>query len=352
MGIGNALRLTAAAVELARPTAPGGGVVGVRSPFASGSTLSRLVYADVYGRDVPMPVTRASLMTIPAVTKARALICGTLGKFPLAQWTRDVKATDPAPWLYRTAGQVPPQLRTLWTLDDLLFYGASLWEVDRNTRGGITDARRVQPSEWELDDDLRIRYTDDGEYPDADRVILIEGPQEGLLTIGARAAQADVDMADAWQSRVRSPVPLVELHSTDPQHDLTDDEAVALVERWEARRKIGGTAYTPAGIDVRPHGQGKTELFVEGRNASRVDWANYTNLPAAMLDGSQATASLTYVTTEGKRSEFVDYSLAYWAFPLEARLSMDDVTPRGTRVAFDLVWSSLPNPVSTPVQED
>ena len=75
--------------------------------------------------------------------------------------------------------------------------------------------------------------------------------------------------------------------------------------------------------------------------------------PAAMLDGSMSTATLTYSTQEGKRSEFVDYSLNYWASAVEARLSQDDVTPEGTFVRFDISWLTSPNqPGQNPSQED
>ncbi|MGO8609807.1 hypothetical protein ACC848_43405, partial [Rhizobium johnstonii] len=62
--------------------------------------------------------------------------------------------------------------------------------------------------------------------------------------------------------------------------------------------------YTPHNIEVKTHGQASTDLFVEGRNAAVLDIARLLNLPASLLDGAQSQASLTYVTTEGKRSEF------------------------------------------------
>ena len=49
----------------------------------------------------------------------------------------------------------------------------------------------------------------------------------------------------------------------------------------------------------------------------------------------------------------VDLSLAFWATPLEARLSMDDVTPAGSRIAFDLEYLSTPTqPAQGAAHED
>ena len=55
-----------------------------------------------------------------------------------------------------------------------------------------------------------------------------------------------------------------------------------------------------------------------------------------MLDATTAGASLTYETVAGRNAKFIDYGVALYLEPIEARLSMDDVVPRGQRVAFDL----------------
>jgi phage portal protein BeeE len=88
-------------------------------------------------------------------------------------------------------------------------------------------------------------------------------------------------------------------------------------------------------------------MFIEGRNASRIDIANFFALPASLIDGSLSTASLTYSTQEGRRNEVYDYSIPYWCRPIEDRLSQDDVTPSGTSIKFD--FSSLLTTVQAPV---
>lgn len=349
MGLLDGLRFAAA-------QAAGGGrstQVGVASPWSSGE-LTRWAAADILGDDVAaqLPVTRAEAMCVPAIVKARSLICGTLSAQPLAVFRGEEKVAPGPLWLTRTdEGAEAPAERMLWTLDDVLFEGVSLWGVDRDSRGQVGRAWRVPLGDWEIDDDLTILVN--GRPAQRAEVVLFQGPQEGLLTIARNAVRGDLAMARSWQQRVTSPVPLVELHGTDPTDALTSAEAQELVDAWEVQRRKGGTAYTPPAIELRVHGDKATQLFVEGRNAARLDWANYTALPAALLEGSQASATLTYVTTEGKRSEFVDYSLRYWALPIEARLSMDDVVPRGSRVAFDLQWLSSPAaPAQAPARED
>lgn len=321
---------------------------GAVSPWQTGQ-LSQIVLADIFGEDVLTP-TRADAMRVPAVAKGRALICGTLSRQPLAKFRGEAKVTSDA-WMYRTNTQVAPQVRMAWTIDDLIFNGVSLWAVERGNRGQITDAVRVPPEWWRIDGELRILVND--KPVNEDEVILFEGPQDGLLEIGRDSIIAARAMTRSWSQRVETPAPLVELHLTDQNMSLTDPEADQLLASWEGARKRGGTALTPSNVDVKVHGSTATDLFVNGRNAERLDFANYLALPGSLLDGTTATASLTYSTQEGRRNELVDLSLAFWATPVEARLSMDDVCPRGQRIAFDLEYLSTPTqPAQGPAHED
>ncbi len=239
----------------------------------------------------------------------------------------------------------------LWTIDDLIFGGVSLWTVERDAKGNVSNALRVPPEWWEVTPDLEILVNG---VPASDgSVIMFEGPQDGLLELADTDIRAAANMTKAWASRVKSPVPLVELHQNeDVQLDRAEIDAA--IAEWETARSAGGaTGWTPYNIDLRVHGDAKTELYVEGRNASRLDFANYLQVPASLLEGSMSTASLTYSTQEGQRNELVDYSLSYWAAPIEARLSLDDVVPRGQRVAFDLTWfTGNQTPPTAPATED
>lgn len=341
MGVLDRLRF-ASSVASRQPYRP------ISSPWTSGQ-LSRIVWSDVLGSD-SMLVTRADAMRVPAIAKGRALICGTLARQALAKF-RGGDLLAPDPWMYRTNGQQTPSQRMLWTLDDLIFGGRSLWAVSRGTRDQILDAWRVPPEDWQITSDLRVEVL--GIEADENEVILFEGPQDGLLEIAAEDIRAAGRMKRAWSQRVDAPVPLVELHVTDQTYSLTPQEEESLIADWEESRRHGGTALTPAVIETKVHGQTPTDLFVEGRNAARLDFANFLNIPAALMEGSLATATLTYSTQEGRRNEFVDYSLSYWAEPISARLSMDDVTPAGTRIDFDLTWLTSPRqPEQGPAKAD
>lgn len=332
---------------------------GVASPFSS-SELHKIVLTDIYGGQ-DFPVTRLEAMSVPAVARARHLITG-ISRFPVKAYRgEEALATQPS-WLYRTNGNVPPQLRMLWTIDDLMFNGWALWAVERGAperdgaRGPVIDALRVPPAWWKIDPDTgEIIVTVDGEEkrPDQDSVILIPGPFEGLLPAGADTIRSAKNLERAWAKRVRQPIPASELHQTT-EDPLTDPEIVKLIDSWGAMLdEGGGVAYTPNNIEFKAHGTAVSDLFIEGRNAVTLDIARLLNVPAMMLDASMATSSLQYVTAVDGRNAFIDITVAYWIMTIEARLSMDDVVPRGQRVGFDLAnLTALPQPASGPATED
>lgn len=343
MGIRSAFEFAADVARHKRARTP------VASPWSGAGNLSRVVYTDIFGTST-LRATRAEAMKVPAIVKGRALICGTLSRQPLAKFRGEEKVRSDS-WMYRTNTAQSPRTRMLWTLDDIIFHGTSLWAVERGASDQILDAVRVPLEWWEIDDDLRV--TVNGTFVSAEEVVLIEGPQDGLLDIAADDIAAARAMGKAWSDRVEHPAPPAVLTTTDPNADLEEGEAKELVKTWDEARASGGTAYLPAGLKAEWPQITTADLYVQGRNASRLDFANYLALPASLLEGSTATASLTYSTKEGSRNEFVDYSLSYWATPIEARLSQDDVVAAGSRTAFDLEYLNIiPQPLQGPAHED
>jgi len=292
--------VTASAAEVA--TVPGV-ARGIRSPFTEG-TLTKLVWADLLDTEL-LPVTRAEAMTVPSVVKARHLLVTHLAGVPLrALRGTEVLPTDDQPtFLYRTSGASTPWHRMAWTVDDLLFYGWALWRVVRGADGAILDATRVPPEWWRItpDNDIELQ----GEtIRDPRSVVLFAGPSEGLLEYAARTIRGARNIEQAWAGRVRNPVPVVELHQVTDD-ELTDGEIDAFIDGYVKARQDpnGAVVYTPNSVELRVHGDPSGSQMVEARNAIRLDVANLTGLPAEALDGSLSTASLTYTTQEGTRSE-------------------------------------------------
>jgi hypothetical protein len=330
VGIGTALR-----IWHDRPVSdPTQVMPAIVSPWQTGQ-LSSIVWNDILAGSDTFAVMRAEAIALPAVSRARDILTATIARCPLVTFRGPDELVDPGPaWTYRTDGAVSPYHRMLWTIDDLLFHGWSLWAKAADTDGHLLDAERIPPDSWEIDADGRILVL--ARPVDPADVVLIPGPHEGILSRNARAIRAAAALDRAYLSSARNPTPTVELHQTGGV-PLEKDEVGDLVSDWRTARTGdgGSTAYTPESIELRTHGGPAEALLVDGRNSAAVDMARICDVPASLVDATNAGASLTYETTAGRNLEFLDYGVELYMGPVEARLSLDDVVPRGTRVAFD-----------------
>lgn len=325
------------------------GIVGPNTPSHSLVHIA----ADILGAVDFLPVTRLEAMQIPAVAKARALVCGTIAGLQLKAY-KDGTALDNQPaWLYRTDTGESPQHRLDAIADDLFFYGVSLLFVSRGAQGQVTDALHIAVERWETDAHGVTKI--DGNVIDADNLVFIRSfGGGGLLAYAARTIRAARDMENTRAARLRNPSPTVEIHLTE-NDALEDSEIEDLVAAWNKARNApnGAVAVTPHNVEIRDHGSTPTDLFIEAANAVSVQVAQFTNIPATLLDASVAAgASLNYQNMAQERSWWIDTSLSYWTGPIAARLSLDDCTPRGTYIAFDFgPLTTVPQPPN-PVLED
>lgn len=330
------------------------------SPWDGSNNLQRLVVDDVFG-DVPVN-SRGSAMRLPAVARGRNLLVSTISRFPLVQLdpgqqvpyrptpeamadaaTREAyaaalaefAATQPT-WLYRTDDGTSPALRLAWTVDDLIFYGASCWWVRRGADRFPLTAGRVNQADWKIDDDNRVVIN--GESQRDEDVIVFYGLHEGILGFGVDALADARSLASIVRQRLKNPVPQIDLHQTEGA-DLTDDEIDTLIERWATARAgaNGGVSFTNKYVQANEMGTGgDAQLMIEARNAAALDLARIIGVSANRLDATSAKASLNYETTTGRNQELVDFDLALYMTPITARLSMDDCCPRGKRIELDL----------------
>ncbi|HWO51554.1 MAG TPA: phage portal protein [Ornithinibacter sp.] len=327
------------------------------SPWQHGA-LNTVVWDDVFSLAVPT-ITRAQAVTIPGVTRGRGIIIQLIADKPLVAYRGGDRLETQPNWLFRSPGWQGPARRMAETIDDLIFYGVSLWGTKRGeapTGGGIRpilEAWHVPFADWDTDEAGRICLIDaDGHLIPADEseVILIPGFDEGLLAHATRTLTGAVELEKAWVQRAKNPIPMIELHET-VESGIDPDEAQEVVDAWAAARasENGGIAYTPNSIEAKALGQYSPDMFIEARNSSRLDVAAFLQLPGSLLDASTATASLTYVTQEGQASSVDQLTVPYWARPIEDRLSQDDVVARGqtVRFAWAQAYTEAPGPIIT-----
>jgi hypothetical protein len=341
VGFRETLRLVQGANALSEQ--PALGRIGIRSPWQAGQ-LSKVVWSDILGSD-ELPVTRAEAMSVPAIKRARDMVCADIASMQLKAYKgADEVATQPA-WLYRSKGRTSPQHRMIWTVDDLIFGGWSLWAVERATGGAIVDGLRIPPALWSFGDDDEVIVGD--EPVTEDEVILFPGLHEGILNSSGRTIRGARKLENIWATRAARPVPAAEAHQTN-QAEMTQTEIDDLVDDISEvfEDAEGGVFFTPWNVELKTHGgEGSSDLIIQGRNAAAIDGARSVGVPAALVDASNVNSTLTYETVQGRNLEYIERSLKIYTLPISAVLSMDNATPRGTRIAFDT--STLSGPFQT-----
>lgn len=321
--------------------------VPFESPFASPNHL-----VSVSLPDMRSDVTRATAMSVPAVARARRLIVGSIARCPLEARTEGRRADKQPLWLTRTDGVQSPFFRMAWTIDDLMFYGWSLWALERDFDGAVIRADRVPFQMWDIDADGTIKVN--GKRADDSEVCLIPGIDEGLLKSSSAAIRHAAELNRLAQRSADTPAAQIDLHQTGGP-PLNRDQIKELIDGWAAARRgqNGGIAYTSQTIEAKEMGKTDAQLLVEGRNAAALDVARAAGVPGAMIDAHTAgSGNVTYANATARNTELVDYALAPYMAAVAARLGLDDMVPRGWAVAFDLTDLTSPTVGDLDVPDD
>lgn len=358
MGLRRALRLVdeSASIEAAAAPLPAPQIGTQTFPDAfpqDRTSINRLVWNDLTG-GADLPCTRRQAMSVPAVAKARHVVAPKIAGYPLVALRADVEV-DPQPaWTYRTDDGVSPWHRMCWTVDDLIFTGWSLWVVSRGADGFVLNASRIGRDRWEFTDEGGV-LIDKTPVSNSRDVLLIPGPHEGILSFGATTIRHAGELLAAAAIAGRVGSPNVDLHYTGDKI-MTREEIDEIIDVWVAARMDrtkGGVGFTNKLIEAKEMGRTDPALLVEGRNAAAVDCARIVGVAAGMVDATAPKASLNYETQAGRGLEHTEYGVDPYMEAIEARLSMDDVVPRGQRIAFDRSRDTeTPIDPTGPVTED
>ena len=327
-------RLTAAAVANA-PQLPGAGDALASWDAADDNPLTRVTLAELFGTAY-MPVTRSVAMRVAPVSKGRHLICSKIASFPLVAMTGRDEAERPPAWVQQPEDGRPRYTTMQWITDALLFHGRAWLTVAERYHDGLPMRLQLVPEHnatVATDGQLVRAY---GEPVKPADVIRIDGPHEGLLDIGRDTIRDALAIERAAGKAADNPVPSVDLHQTAGE-TLTGPEIDELIERWAAARRgqNGGVAYTNPSIEAKMHGASPEQLLIAGRNVAALNVARHMGLSAWAVDATVEGSTLTYETVTSRSRELVEYGLEPYMAAITARLSMDDVLPRGTWLKFE-----------------
>ena len=330
-------------VILGRPSAPVEGPSNVAA-----SAVQSLRVSDAIRQAQLLGATRSEAMSVPAIARARNLIAGTIAGMPLLAYVDDEQTgtnveVPRLPWMRQPEVDTPRATTLAYTVDSLLFYGRGYWRV--------TDVYREdgRPRAFEWIDPTLVTFDIDIETGKITRyyvnlspvpasgigsLVVFSSLDEGILIRGGQTIKAAFELEAATVNYARNPAPSITLKNTGM--DLPSEQVEKLLSRWrESRRSSGGSvAYLSAALDMSSVGfSPKDMMLVDAREYQVSEIARLTGIPPWYL-GADSGGSMTYSNVNSTRRDLLDFSLHPYVSAIEQRLSMDDVTPRGTHVSF------------------
>lgn len=312
------------------------------------------------GGEIEPRISRAQALQVPAVLRARNLICGTLSTLPIHHHGPD-KRVVPWPLIDHPDPEIPQSVMWALTYEDLLFESVAWWRVTRrDRRGWPVEALHVPhssvtvsggpypPSQAQITPDLPFGRTGqvyiDGIPVDDIDIIRFDSPNPPLLRHGARAIRTGLRLEQATRMYAETPMPLSHFESKEGADPLSmapgsaDDgtdrsEVDAALDAWEAARKKRSTAYIAALTLVKDQWDPKQLQLVEARDQAAKDIAVAAGLNPE--DVGVSTTSRTYQNIEQSRQDMKAFTLGAYVQAVQERLSMRDVSPRGFKARID-----------------
>lgn len=289
-------------------------------------------------------VSRADAISVPSIARAASLIKGIVASTPLELYkdaTGEEVYNRPA-WIKQPSPAQPRSVTMAWTVDSLIFYGQAFWQV---TSVSEFDGR---PLSFEWVPNSRVTFNTDLYTEFVTQYFINGNPvpmsglgslvtfqslgDEGVLVRGGRTIRAAVDLEKATSTAVATPMPTGVIKNTGA--DLSEAEALGILNAFEKSRKNRATAYMTSTLDYQvTQFSPKDMTYNESAQFMSTQIARMMNVPAWYLS-AEMNNSMTYANVLDERKQFVDLSLRPYYAAIEDRLSMDDITPRGNIVRF------------------
>ncbi len=287
-------------------------------------------------------VTRAQAMQVPAVARARNIICATIGSLPLEvrRESNNSRVSTP-PFIRQPDPRMTGQSVYTFLAEDILFTGNGYLQIlELGADGRPLSAQWISSSRVTKTLDAMginvVGYSVDGSrVPNAGLGSLIPftGYDEGLLNRAGTTILTALALEKAVKRFADEPTPNVVLKSNLP---MPAERVTALLNSWKEARNTRGTAFVNDTIDFQAIGFSPEQMTLnQSRQYMASEIARACNLPEWYL-GANAGGSMTYSNTIQERRALVDFSLKPLMTAITSRLSDIDITPRGSYVKFDL----------------
>jgi hypothetical protein len=292
---------------------------------------------------------RRRAMSIPTVTRARDLICGTISSLQLEEYRwmwngDDMEQVSQAPrsWLARLDKGVSNNFLLAWLTDDLLFFGrAFLYVTERYADGYPKNFTRMpanmvttvdQPGPVFYGPSKQVEFN--GQMVDYRDVVQFISPNQGLIYTTPKAIETALKLEQARYRNALTSIPSVVLRQTGGE-PLSGQELADLAAAFDQARINNQTAAVNEFIEVKESFATPDKMMLnESIEYSSKDLCRSIGVPPYLL--GIATGSYSYTNSESARQDLYIFGLKPLITCIEETLSSDNVLPHGTGVKFDI----------------
>jgi HK97 family phage portal protein len=289
-------------------------------------------------------VLRQDAMAVPSVSRCRNLICSTIATIPLSMYSlKDGKELPNYLWVDQPDKRQPRSVTISWLADSLFFYGVAYLMVEEVYQDDLRPAR----FSWVQNDRVTAKYNQwntEVEYYSVNgsrvpmsgvgSLVTFQALDQGLLIRSGNTIRAALDVERA--AAISAQTPMATGYIRNNGADLPDAQIQGLLNTWKSARQGKSTAYLSNQLEYVPVQFSPKEMtWNESKQYYATEIARACNVPAYMID-AETMRSMTYQNILDGRKEFMAYSLAPIITAIEDRFSMDDLTPRGQVVRFDV----------------
>ena len=322
-----------------------------RKPQNIEAQLAPQVMSDSYltfGSYYPVQVTRIQALQVPAIKRCRDLIAGTIASIPLEYYKKSTgEMISPPRWVEQPSKHQPRFETLYFTLDSLLMFGISYWQITETylEDGRMANAQWVSNSRVTFNTDsvnnfVTEYYLDGVKLPMSGIGSLITFQKdEGILAVGGTTIKAALDAQHSASIALQTPSATGFLKNTGA--DLPPNEVSGLLAAWKRARQNNGTAYLTSTIDYQTIGFSPKDMgYSDAIQNLATECARLCSVDPYYVSASQNT-TMTYANVQDERKQMVAFTLQPYVSAIESRLSMDDISTAGHYVKFSLDDSFL-----------
>jgi len=285
---------------------------------------------------------RQDAMAVPTVNRCRNLIAGVIATIPLETYSKATGEELPnLVWVDQPDKRQPLEVTMAWTVDSLFMYGVAYWQVTEVYQDDNRPARfnwvqndrvTVKYNKWNTEVDYYMINNEKLPMDGVGSLVTFQALDQGLLIKAQSTIRAAIDIEKA--AAIAAQTPMGSGYIKNNGADLPDQQVQGILAAWKTARQNRGTAYLSSTLDFNTISFApKDMMYNEAKQYLATELARACNVPAYLVD-AETFRGMTYQNIIDGRKEFMAYSLAPYISAIESRLSMDDLTPRGTLVRF------------------